>query len=167
MKKAFFTFQYSQQKISMSKFLSAFSTIGTVFLRPRALKAMCGRRSLTNHGWFTQMSCRPTNQTSIVLSDCLYKSILGIRASTKGRNLAFLPVRAFLKPVFIRVHFVLRPVRSYILAIFWYFLGPNPNHSDQQTTLTTQSTLLPPWETFRFTSSNLVQNQRETRSNSV
>ena len=47
-----------------------------------------------------------------------------IRASTKGRNLAFLPVEAFLKPVFVRVHFVLRPVQSYILAIFWYFLGP-------------------------------------------
>jgi len=46
------------------------------------------------------------------------------RASTKGRNLAFVPVRRFFKPVFIRVHFVLRPVRSYILAIFWYFLGP-------------------------------------------
>jgi len=50
-----------------------------------------------------------------------------IRASTKGQNLAFAPVRTFLKPVFIRVHFVLRPVRSYILAIFWYFLGPRPN----------------------------------------
>ena len=27
----------------------------------------------------------------------------------------------------IRVHFVLRPVWSYILAIFWYFLGPTWN----------------------------------------
>ena len=47
------------------------------------------------------------------------------RASTKGRNLASVPVRRFLRPIFIRVHFVLRPVRSYILAIFWYFLGPS------------------------------------------
>ena len=49
-------------------------------------------------------------------------------ASIKGRNLSSLLVRRFLKPVFIRVHFVLRPVRSYILAflaIFWYFLGPS------------------------------------------
>ena len=29
------------------------------------------------------------------------------------------------RSVFIRVHFVLRPVRSYILAIFWYCLGPS------------------------------------------
>ena len=50
------------------------------------------------------------------------------RASTKGRNLASVPVRRFLKPVFIRVHIVLRPVRSYILAIFWYFLGPIYEH---------------------------------------
>ena len=48
---------------------------------------------------------------------------LGPRAPTKGWNLASVPVRRFLKPVFIRVHFVLRPVRSYILAMFWYFLG--------------------------------------------
>ena len=47
------------------------------------------------------------------------------RASTKGRNLASVPVRRFLKPIFIRVHFVLRPVRLYILAIFWYSLGPS------------------------------------------
>ena len=49
------------------------------------------------------------------------------RASTKGRILASVPVRRLLKPVFIRVRFVLRPVRSYILAIFWYFLGPKAN----------------------------------------
>ena len=49
------------------------------------------------------------------------------RASTKDRILASVPVRRLLKPVFIRVHFVLRPVRSYILAMFWYFLGPNLN----------------------------------------
>ena len=49
---------------------------------------------------------------------------LVLRASTKGRNLASVPVRRFLKTVFIRVHFVLRPVRLYILAIFWHFLGP-------------------------------------------
>ena len=47
------------------------------------------------------------------------------RVSTKGQNLASVQVgRVFIR-VFIRVHFVLRPVRSYILAIFWYFLGPN------------------------------------------
>ena len=55
-----------------------------------------------------------------------------IRASTKGRNLAFVPVRTFLKPVFIRVHFVLRTVRSYILAIFWYFLGPNQDQTQSE-----------------------------------
>ena len=32
-----------------------------------------------------------------------------------------------LKPVFITGHFVLRPVQWYILAIFWYFLGPSSN----------------------------------------
>ena len=32
------------------------------------------------------------------------------RASTKGRNLASVPVQRFLKLVFIRVHFMLRPV---------------------------------------------------------
>ena len=39
-------------------------------------------------------------------------------ASTQGRNLASVPVRRFLKPVFIRVHFVPRLVQSHILAIF-------------------------------------------------
>ena len=34
-------------------------------------------------------------------------SIYSTRASTKGRKLAFVPVRRFLKPFFIRVHFVL------------------------------------------------------------
>ena len=38
--------------------------------------------------------------------------------------MASVPVGRFLKQVFISVHFVLRPVRLYILAIFWYFLGP-------------------------------------------
>ena len=51
------------------------------------------------------------------------------RASTKGRNLAFVPVRRYFKPVFIRVHFVLRPVRSYIFAIIGYFLGPSKNQT--------------------------------------
>ena len=37
--------------------------------------------------------------------------------------MASVPVRRFLKQVFISVHFALRPVRLYILAIFWYFLG--------------------------------------------
>ena len=61
-----------------------------------------------------------------VLMDNLYsKSLTMSRASTKGRNLASVPARRFLKPVFIRVHFVLRPARSYILGIFWYFLGPS------------------------------------------
>ena len=55
-----------------------------------------------------------------------------IRASTKGRNLAFVPVRRFLKPVFIRVHFVLRPVWSYILAILWYFLGLNQDQTQSE-----------------------------------
>ena len=47
-----------------------------------------------------------------------------IRALTKGRNLASVPVRSFLKPVFIWVHFVLRPVLSYILAIFLVLFRP-------------------------------------------
>ena len=46
------------------------------------------------------------------------------RASTKGQILASVRVRRFSKPVFIRVHLVLRPVGSYILAIFCYFLNP-------------------------------------------
>ena len=51
-------------------------------------------------------------------------TVLLFRASIKGRNLTYVPVRRFLKPLFTRIHFVLRLVRSYILAIFWYFLGP-------------------------------------------
>ena len=35
------------------------------------------------------------------------------RESTKGRYLASIPVRRILEPFFIRVHFVLRPVRWY------------------------------------------------------
>ena len=45
-----------------------------------------------------------------------YRSEFGLRSGTK-----------VFKPVFIRVHFVLRPVRSSILSIFWYFLGPSMN----------------------------------------
>ena len=47
------------------------------------------------------------------------------KRQTQGLSLgAILPQKYFPK-IFIRVYFVLRPVRSYILAIFWYFLGPN------------------------------------------
>ena len=61
--------------------------------------------------------------------DSALNTIIHSRASTKGRNLSSVPARRFLKPVFIRVHFVLRPARSYILGIFWYFLGPSWLHA--------------------------------------
>ena len=49
-----------------------------------------------------------------------------VRASTKGRKRSEFGSEGRKRSIFIRVHFVLRPVRSYILAIFWYFLGPIP-----------------------------------------
>ena len=44
---------------------------------------------------------------------------LKVRASTKGWNQASVPVRRFLKSVFIRVHFVLRQVHSHNFLVLF------------------------------------------------
>ena len=72
--------------------------------------------SVYANGWSSTTVTQGNTQWHLNLhpfhQSCYIIILLTVRASTKGRNLASVPVRKFFKPVFIRAHFVGSPKKK-------------------------------------------------------